>query len=89
MRSHLRAYPWLVEQRVRDGTREAYCINYCLTTRERCGSDVVWLAAPPPWRAQVTYNIKRSADKKYMQQGMINNKTANGMKHYKNQSLTF
>ena len=32
---------------------------------------------------------KRNADKKYMQQGLINNSTAKGMKHYKNQSLTF
>lgn len=38
---------------------------------------------------QISYNTRRIADKKFMQQGLINNTTAKGMKHFKNQSLNF
>ena len=43
----------------------------------------------PRTKNEMTYNVQRNADKKWMQLWMNNNKTANGMKHYKNQSLTF
>jgi len=38
---------------------------------------------------EMSYNAQRIADKKHMQQGLINNTTAKGMKHFKNQSLNF
>jgi len=42
-----------------------------------------------PVLPQMSYNAQRIADKKHMQQGLINNTTAKGMKHFKNQSLNF
>jgi hypothetical protein len=47
------------------------------------------LLARKAQHSERSYAVLRRAGKAYVKQGLTNNSTANGMKHYKNQSLNY